>query len=673
MQEFNQREPNRCAVSNGDVAPGMAAGEEYEAWIPVRTTILHIGTESLVYFGYRRTAFFVLLCLSTLSFLALSSTTNMGLELMFKDSFLRWNIQRTRPDPRILLVAVDNESLLRIPQRWPWPRAVFSRLIEAISKAGARFILIDILFLHPDPSDNGKGDQMLARTLEQSGNIGLVSLIEELETKDGLTIRHSRSFPEIRRKASLEGFARSIIDSDGKVRSFVFHDRRLEEDALVYEMARELSSTSFTLATDSEILTKRFISFPAPHDPYPFVSAGDILDGNFAPELFKGKIVVLGATAEALHDYHSTILGVMSGPEILAATLDTLLKGEVRQEKSGLGWRLGSMALGLLAVLLLYGRTRMLLKGVMVWGCGYLVCGLSFLSLQCYIPLAPFSWTLFGSIVGILSLEGLLNILKLQTSKAEGEAARIIQRELFPSPVMTVGDYVIRTLNIPCEDVGGDFCDVQVIDEKTVFFLLGDVSGHGVSAALVTAMAKTSIEILRQARVFSASAFLFHFNELLKNQLKKKRMMTAILGTIDISRHDVNVHFAGHQFPLLMRSDGTIGELAEKSNPIGIAKKPVFPELVLSLQPGESLIIYTDGIVEATNWDGTEFGYERWIASLKKSIPELPVSADLSSLLGDVRKHVQGKPFGDDVTILVMQRMRPASSAHEVIVETRIT
>jgi CHASE2 domain-containing sensor protein len=616
--------------------------------------------ESFLFLGMRKALIFLGCCGFFITFLALSPYTNTSIELGFQDLLLRWIAGNTVPHPGILVVGIDGDSLSRVPQRWPWSRAMFGRLLETISRAGPRFVLVDILFSHPDQSDGGEGDRFLRDTLTRFPRIGLVSLVEESETANGFTIKEHRTFPDIRKQAGMEGFAHSVIDADGKVRSFVFLDHRREKKSLVLQVAQLLSSATAGIRPACRDSEQAFVALPSPDAPFPAVSAADVLDGRVATETFQGKIVVLGATAESLHDYHLTYLGVTSGPEILAATLDTLLKGTVRRQKAGLLWRMASFGVALLLIFLLFSFSKgeVLMKGLLIWVGAFLGCAVLCRSGHVYVPFAPFSWSFLLCLFGMFCLESMVNAAQIRAAKVEGLAAGAVQKELFPASVINEGEYLVRAVNIPCEEVGGDFFDFQVIDGRNLFFILGDVSGHGVPAALVTVMAKTAIEVLRQAQIFSVESFLKSFNQLTIRLLKKKRMMTAILGTLDLNTHELKIHHAGHLFPVLVSQDGTIREVKGISCPLGVSRKTVFPEIELVIQPGESLVIYTDGIVEATNWNRKEYSFERWYDNLSRVVPGLVATDDLYPLLEGVRKHAEGRPFADDVTMLVITRKR---------------
>lgn len=111
---------------------------------------------------------------------------------------------------------------------------------------------------------------------------------------------------------------------------------------------------------------------------------------------------------------------------------------------------------------------------------------------------------------------------------------------------------------------------------------------------------------------------------------------------------------------LLVRQNKEVEELGQPSSPLGVkATRSVDKFLGVFMNPGDSLVLYTDGIVECLNWEMQQYGFERWISFLSKTLPSLPIDDPLSFLLSDVEAHAAGRPRDDDVTLVVIRR-RPA-------------
>ncbi len=626
--------------------------------------ISSIYREIILAVGLRRTYFLLAVVAALASIICLSSVTTGKLELFFLDCFSRLEMHQTRPDPRILIVGVDAESLAKITRRWPWPREIFSELLKKIHSGQPAFVILDILLQHPEQSDGGIGDRLLSQTIREMGNLGMVSIFEEVETRIGVVLNRFRSAPEFRKTANVEGFAWAVIDGDGYVRSFILNDDRMDEESLVAKVSRILGPGKPDPRGENDTVTggppprKSFISFPPLDDSYPEVSACEVLADAISPETFRGKIVIIGGTAPVLHDYHQTLLGVTSGPEILAATLDTLLRKREKTELSGLKWRAALMVAGFLSALLLtnYCRSYYFLKSLIFEGVFFLGAGLLFWFGRVAIPVTPFFLAFSGVILSVIVMESLSNFITIQSSKVEGEASREIQKGFFPPTRVTFGEYSIFSFNLPCEDVGGDYCDVEKLDEKNLFFLMGDVSGHGFPAAMVMTMAKTSLQIMRQMGAFTILGFVDHFNQLLRDFLKRKRMMTAILGTLDFSNHIISLSHAGHLFPLVISSGGEIKEISARTVPLGHQRQTSSNLSIVTLNPGDSLLLYTDGITEAINWRGEGYGYPRWYEFLRRFVPKHGKDGDINGILEDLKTHVGGKPFDDDITVMLIKR-----------------
>ncbi|HOY65574.1 MAG TPA: SpoIIE family protein phosphatase [Candidatus Ozemobacteraceae bacterium] len=236
---------------------------------------------------------------------------------------------------------------------------------------------------------------------------------------------------------------------------------------------------------------------------------------------------------------------------------------------------------------------------------------------------------------------------------ADLEVARIVQESLFPSNEVKAGEYAIYGESHTMTALGGDYFDLQQLADGRVLVLVGDVSGHGVPAALVMAMAKALVE--RESEQTTAPEIILEvIHRVFYRTLKRKRMMTCFLGILDPAAHRLQYANAGHNYPVKFRTGEQPLFLELNGMPLGSMKKNVIKPAETDLVPGDRIVFYTDGIVEA-KIGGEEVGYQR-------------MSEEVARLLCDDARQSCERIFAwhrsltgttdqqDDITLLVLTR-----------------
>jgi len=195
----------------------------------------------------------------------------------------------------------------------------------------------------------------------------------------------------------------------------------------------------------------------------------------------------------------------------------------------------------------------------------------------------------------------------------ELEVAKIVQESLFPGNHFNAGNYRIYGRSVVMTTLGGDYYDCLPLDEKKWGVVIGDVAGHGVPAGLMMAMAKAGVlmsgpeEKNDPARLTSKLHQIFFA---IKND-RLKRMMTFQYFVINTGNNQVSFANAGHCFPVLLKPSENQAEFIEHiSTPLGIGPKARYKNYLFEINPGEALVLYTDGIAEAKNAQGEEFGFD---------------------------------------------------------------
>lgn len=209
-------------------------------------------------------------------------------------------------------------------------------------------------------------------------------------------------------------------------------------------------------------------------------------------------------------------------------------------------------------------------------------------------------------------------------SLEELEIARVVQENLFPQDALIKNRLEIMGRSISMSRLGGDYYDYFTLENHRIGVVMGDVAGHGVPAALIMAMAKSSVLISESEKYVPSQMLATIHKAIARTKSEKiKRMMTcqylcinSIDGTFDIAN-------AGHCFPILVRNQGKeIEYLSVVGSPLGITKRARYKDETFSIQPGDTLVLYTDGIVESRNSHGKEMGFEGFDTILKTCYSE---------------------------------------------------
>lgn len=253
----------------------------------------------------------------------------------------------------------------------------------------------------------------------------------------------------------------------------------------------------------------------------------------------------------------------------------------------------------------------------------------------------------------------LLDTLQLLSARitAEVDKASKIQRDLLPSPEFRAGDLTISAEVITSSEIGGDFYDYFPFGEGRLGLVVADASGHGVQAGMVTTAAKASLHSLIGEGVTTPAALLYGMNNAILATARQSLLMTCLIVVIDPGAGRIVLANAGHNYPYIIRRRGHAPEMIQALNgyPLGFEENCSYQELTCPFQPGDTLFLYSDGIVECTDPQGEEFGYERLEKILAKAGENSPL--ELRALLRRAAElFTASATFEDDVTLLVAAR-----------------
>jgi sigma-B regulation protein RsbU (phosphoserine phosphatase) len=247
-------------------------------------------------------------------------------------------------------------------------------------------------------------------------------------------------------------------------------------------------------------------------------------------------------------------------------------------------------------------------------------------------------------------LENLKNDLQVA-----GEIQHAILPRIFPPFPENEEQIDIAASMTPAKDVGGDFYDFFRIDEDRIGFVIADVSGKGIPAAIFMAVSRT---LLRATgiRGDNPASCMAYVNNLLCKESVDCMFVTVFYGIYQLSTGEIKYCNAGHNSPYVIKKDGTVTVVKSDNNlMVGVMEDIHFSEAQLQLQPGDSLVLYTDGVTEAFDEADQAYGDDRLEAFLKTQAGN-DSRGIIDHVLEDVHNFVKDAPQSDDITMLTLTR-----------------
>jgi sigma-B regulation protein RsbU (phosphoserine phosphatase) len=243
---------------------------------------------------------------------------------------------------------------------------------------------------------------------------------------------------------------------------------------------------------------------------------------------------------------------------------------------------------------------------------------------------------------------------ELMRVQNEIRVASEIQLALLPKTSPEISGYDIAGVSIPAQVIGGDYFDFIPVDEDRVAICLGDVSGKGLPAALL--MANLQATIRGQTHTsHSPAQCLECANALLFRSTEPDKFATLFLGTLDTRKHELRCSSAGHERPFLLSRGRSPLRLEARGIILSFMEEFAYEEAVVSLNPGDMIVIFSDGITDAINDFEEPYGEERLAALLEDSREE-SASGVIDKIVLAVQQHAGECPQMDDMTLIVVKR-----------------
>ncbi len=622
----------------------------------------------------------VFLLLSAVVFLVSWSGLFKVQELFFYDSFFR---ARTPLEisPDIVIIEISDDTLKNLGQ-WPLPRDYHASLIDILKNFGARMVVFDIFFSEPTFYDD-----LFKESMKRFSKTYL-PLVLDIDTRPS-----QKGIPQASRiladSSIFEGYFKAtghintFVDPDGKIRRiplFIKYNRKLIPhlslklacDYLGIDLNKVNFGHYFVNIGDKISLPVErggtfIVNYPSTwrrsfkHISYFQVlkSWADIKEGikpSLDLNILKDKVCFVGLTATGTQDIKPMPLeNLYPMVGLQASVFNSIVKGQfiiilppLLRALIVLFW----FWLGLYIVLKLKP-----LLGLGVLGAAnalYLaVAFLVFVFKGLWLGVFTLLFISLAVYLGCTLYRFLAEIKKRLTLERELEIARDIQKKFLPQNVGDFKNVKISHFMKPAKFVAGDLYDILVLDEDRLGVFVGDVSGKGVPAALIMAQAISLFRVLAR-REESPAKLLGELNKQLC-QILGGRFVTAFYLTVDTKKNELVFSSAGH-CPLLFYNskEGRVEEIGEPSGlPLGILEDFVYTDSRISIREEDKVILYTDGVTEARNKRGEEFGLGKF-----KEIILQNKGSTAQEIMEEFKEAVfvfyKGLVQHDDITILLL-------------------
>ncbi len=460
-----------------------------------------------------------------------------------------------------------------------------------------------------------------------------------------------------------------------------------ESNPLIAEkMLQALSSSAPTAddARNSELIKSLIKMYAAPNSRYvnyygpprtittiPFHEALQIRDGMVGDKRYdlKGKAVFVGLSEALLADRKDSFYTVfsqangifISGVEIAATALSNIIEDTPVKPVgltvymliillwgilAGITCRLFSLKIGALGIaglsILYLGVAVVLFKTNAIW-------------YPIIIPLFFQAPLAFAGAVGIEYSRLFKEFLVKLRMEEDLTSAHEVQMSMLPASCPEIEGYQIAASSTPAREVGGDFFDFFKIGERKVGLIIGDVTGKSVSGALIMSASRSVFRMLSEEEL-SVGETMMRANRRIKKDIKSGMFVALLYAVLDARKGTVGLCSAGQTQPLLMSNktaEATLVETVGDTFPLGILEEANYEETQFQMEPGDKVVFYTDGIVEAMNKQQEIYGFERLQAVIKSS-PAETAEALMNDIISSVSDFTGAAPQHDDLTIIVV-------------------
>lgn len=246
-------------------------------------------------------------------------------------------------------------------------------------------------------------------------------------------------------------------------------------------------------------------------------------------------------------------------------------------------------------------------------------------------------------------------VVETKRIQAQLEIARTVQLELLPDSDPEIANFDISAYVFPTEEVSGDYYDWVAMYEDQVGIIVADAVGKGVPAALLMAFLRASLRSCVQIG-YAPHIALSKVSNLLWDSVEEHQFITSIYGILDSTNRTFVFSNAGHNPPLLIKPDGKYRFVEYGDLPLGMFQENRYHQHFIRFEKGQVMVLYTDGITEAANEDGDEYGQERFANRVLEGI-HLPAKKLIDHVRKGVADFTDRKFLDDDGTLFVVKAL----------------
>ncbi len=245
------------------------------------------------------------------------------------------------------------------------------------------------------------------------------------------------------------------------------------------------------------------------------------------------------------------------------------------------------------------------------------------------------------------------DLLEKERLEREMALARGIQRSLLPETAPVIPGFDLAVLNEPCFEVGGDYYDFLSLGQNTLLVVIADVEGKGISSAMVMSNLQATLRAL-VLHLHSLNDIAESVNKMILHDTRGEKYMTMFMGLIDTRRKAIHYINCGHVPPVIVRPGSEPIELTEGGMVIGLFENVQFERGHIKFQPGDVLVLCTDGISEAMNPQSEEFGMDRIVTSVSQ-VMDRKAKEIVVKVCDDVTEYSKGGTHMDDKVMLAIK------------------
>ena len=622
---------------------------------------------------------FLFLILISLSYSrAFNSLELLAYDLRFK---LRPPISTSQD---IVIIEISDDTLKGLG-KWPLPRDYHASLVGVLKELGAKAIIFDILFSEPRIGE----DEVFAEAIAGAGNVYL-PLAFHLDLQPEKTHKPPKSpvlltdiLKNFKEKAAGFGYINSLPDPDGKVRRiplYIEHNNTyhphivvkaacdslgLDANNVEFKQGKVVIDGALNLPVSSQ--TSFLVNYPDTWaKSFTHLSYVQILKAYLDKEkglkpkidlsIIKDKFCFIGLTATGTHDYKPNPLE-SSYPMLglQASVLNSLITNNFIKHAGTIPNTVINLIVFSLMIFICVKISPLKSLGVSI-GVAFIYFLIALgififygIWIDLFFPLLIIASTWAGA-----TLYGFLaEARKIELLEKELDIARQIQKSFLPQDIKEFLDIEIFSFMQPAKFVGGDLYDIVVLDDKRLGVFIGDVSGKGVPASLIMAQTVSLFRVFAK-NCYDPATVLDQVNKELSRELQG-RFVTGLYLIVDTQNSLLKAACAGHS-PIIFYSakDDSVEDFLPASGaPLGVMDSIEYETFERKLEKGDRFLLYTDGVSEARNKKGDEFGEVRIRDVLSKD-KNFSVEQTLNNYKEEIFYFFKGLPQHDDITLILL-------------------